>query len=124
MYAAVCFIGAFGLVLLAHAPDDVTGMAGVLLVGGIAWTVIRSVSVIWVNRRATSDVRATVQSFLGQVESTGEILGGLALGVLAQATSITVALTCSCALVACAGLLVVRSRAGRAPELELANVTP
>ena len=124
VYAAVCFIGAFGLVLLAHAPDDVTGMAGVLLVGGIAWTVIRSVSVIWVNRRATSDVRATVQSFLGQVESTGEILGGLALGVLAQATSITVALTCSCALVACAGLLVVRSRAGRAPELELANVTP
>jgi hypothetical protein len=87
VYAVTCFVGAIGLILLAHAPDDVTGMAGVLLVGGVAWTVIR------VNRRATSDVRATVQSFLGQAESSGEILGGLALGVLAQASTISVALT-------------------------------
>ncbi len=119
MYAAVCFIGAIGLIVLAHAPDDVTGMMGVLLVGGVAWPVIRSVSVIWVNRRATSDVRATVQSFLGQVESIGEIGGGLALGVLAQATSITVALTFSCALVGSAGLLVLRSQAGRAPVADM-----
>jgi len=115
MYAVVCFVGASGLIVLAHAPNDIAGMMGVLLVGGVAWTVIRSVSVIWVNRRATSDVRATVQSFLGQVESTGEIVGGLALGILAQASSITVALTCSAALVATAGLLVTRSTAGRAP---------
>jgi MFS family permease len=118
VYASACVIGAVGMIVLAHAPDDVTGMAGVLLVGGVAWTVIRSVSVIWVNRRATSDVRATVQSFLGQVESLGEIGGGIVLGVLAQATSITVALTFSCALVGSAGLLVMRSRAGRAPVLD------
>ena len=117
LYAFVCFVGAFGLLLLAHAPNDLAGMAGVLIVGGIAWTVIRSVSVIWVNRRATSDVRATVQSFLGQVESMGEIAGGLALGIVAQASSITVALTCSSAFVATAGLLVTRSTAGRAPVL-------
>lgn len=122
VYAAACFIGAFGLIVLAHAPNDVAGMAGVLLVGGVAWTVIRSVSVIWVNRRATSDVRATVQSFLGQAESMGEIGGGLALGVLAQASTITVALTCSCALIASAGLLVVRSHAGRAPAPDPAVV--
>lgn len=122
VYAASAFFGAVGLVILAHAPDDITGMAGVLLVGGIAWTVIRSVGVIWVNRRATSDVRATVQSFLGQAESTGEIMGGLVLGVLAQATSITVALTCSSALVACAGILVIRSRAGRAGADESVEV--
>jgi MFS family permease len=122
VYAAACFIGALGLILVAHAPNDVTGMAGVLLVGGVAWTVIRSVSVIWVNRRATSDVRATVQSFLGQTESFGEILGGLTLGVVAQSSSITVALTCSCAFVACAGALVVRSRAGRAPHPTIADV--
>jgi predicted MFS family arabinose efflux permease len=113
VYAAACFVGAAGLVTLAHAPNDVVGMAGVFAVGGISWTVIRSVSVIWVNRRATSDVRATVQSFLGQVESIGEILGGLAMAVLAQATSITVALTGSCALVGFAGALVIRSHAGR-----------
>lgn len=91
---------------------------------GVAWTVIRAVSVIWVNRRATSDVRATVQSFLGQVESIGEILGGLVMGVLAQATSITVALTCSCAMVACAGLVVTRSHAGRHTGSDLFGDAP
>ena len=121
VYAATCFIGAIGLIMLAHAPNDVAGMVGVLLVGGVAWTVIRAVSQIWVNRRATSGVRATVQSFLGQVESMGEIMGGLVMGVLAQATSITVALTCSSAMVAMAGLVVTRSHAGRDTGAALAS---
>jgi MFS family permease len=117
-YATACFIGALGLIVLAHAPDNATGMAGVLLVDGIALTVTRSVSVIWINRRATSDVRATVQSFLAQAEYLGEIFLGIQLGILAQATSVAVAMMGSCALVACAGVLVVRSRAGRAPSVE------
>jgi predicted MFS family arabinose efflux permease len=116
MYAAACFIGAIGLVLLGLAPNDAAGMAGVLLVGGIAWSVTRCVSVIWVNRRATSDVRATVQSFLAQAEYFGEIFLGIALGILAQATSIATAMIGGAALVAGAGVLVIRSRAGRAPE--------
>jgi predicted MFS family arabinose efflux permease len=114
MYAAACSIGALGLILLALAPDDVTGMAGVLLVGGIAWNVTRCVSVIWVDRRASSDVRATLQSLLAQAEYLGEILLGIGLGIIAQATSIAVAMMGSCTLVACAGVLVVQSRAGRA----------
>ncbi|MEJ7653670.1 MAG: hypothetical protein WKH64_10185 [Chloroflexia bacterium] len=113
VYAAACFIGALGMIVLAYAPDDVAGSAGVLLVGGVALTVTRTVGEIWVNRRATSDVRATVQSFLAQVEYFGEIVCGVALGVLAQLTSITVAFVCSCALMACAGVMVVRSHAGR-----------
>ena len=40
-YAAACFIGALGLIVLAYAPDEVTGMAGVLLVAGIAEPVTR-----------------------------------------------------------------------------------
>jgi MFS family permease len=111
-YATACFIGALGLIVLALAPDPVTGMAGVLVVEGIARTVTRCVSVIWVNRRATSDVRATVQSFLAQAEYAGEILLGVGLGIVAQATSIAIAMIGSCALVAGAGVLVVRSRAG------------
>lgn len=117
LYVAGCIGGVIGLLLLAHAPNDTVGIAGVLFVSGIAWTVIRSVSVIWVNRRATSDVRATLQSFLTQVESTGEILGGITLGIVAQAGSITVALTCSAALLAVASLTVMRSHAGRAPAV-------
>jgi MFS family permease len=113
LYAAACFLGALGTIVLAQAPDDLTGMAGVLLMGGIALPVTRCVSIVWVNRRATSDVRATVQSFLAQAEYLGEIFLGVTLGILAQATSIAVALTGSCALIACAGALVARSRAGR-----------
>ncbi|MBI1813659.1 MAG: MFS transporter [Deltaproteobacteria bacterium] len=113
VYSAACIIGALGLIVLAVAPDDITAMAGVLLVSGISLTVTRCVSVIWVNRRATSDVRATVQSFLAQAEYFGEISLGIALGILAQATSIAVAMMGSCALIACAGALVVRSRAER-----------
>jgi MFS family permease len=111
VYEAACGIGALGVLLLAAAPDAVTGSAGVLLVAGIAWTVTRAVGAIWVNSRASSDVRATMQSFLAQVEYLGEILCGIALGILAQVISITGALAGACALVVCAGVVVARSHA-------------
>lgn len=110
VYAAACFIGALGLIVLIRAPGYIVGSAGVLLVGGIALTVTRAVGEIWVNRRTTSDVRATVQSFLAQVEYGGEILCGVALGAVAQVTTIPVAFACSSVLIACAGVIVVRSR--------------
>jgi MFS family permease len=114
IYALTCFIGVLGLIVLAYAPNALTGGLGVLLVGGIAFNVTRAVSVIWVNRRTTSDVRATVHSFLSQAETIGEIVGGLALAVLAQAAGISVALITSGGLIACAGAMVARARAGRA----------
>jgi MFS family permease len=109
-YAAACGIGALGVLLLAAAPDAVTGSAGVLLAAGIAWSVTRAVGAIWVNSRATSDVRATVQSFLAQIKYLGEILCGILLGILAQATSTRGALAGACALVICAGVVAARSR--------------
>lgn len=115
LYTAACLLGALGLAVFAAAPDDATAMAGVLLVEGIAWPVTRCVSEIWVNRRASSDVRATVQSFLSQAEYLGEIALGITLGLLAQATNISVAITGSCALAAVAGALVARSRTDRVP---------
>jgi len=114
IYALACFIGVLGLVVLASAPDALSGSVGVLLVSGIAFNVTRTVSVIWVNRRTTSDVRTTVHSFLSQAESVGEIFGGFALAILAQATSISVALMTAAALIACSGAMVARSRADRA----------
>jgi hypothetical protein len=79
VYALTCFSGMLGLVMLAVAPDANIGGADVLLVSGIAFNVTRTVSVIWVNRRTTSDVLATVHSFLDQAECTGGIIGGFAL---------------------------------------------
>jgi hypothetical protein len=112
-YALTCFIGALGLLVLAYAPNALVGGVGVLLVSGIAFNVTRAVSVIWVNRRTTSDVRATVHSFLSQAETIGEILGGLALAVLAGVAGISVALITSGALIAFVGVIVARSRADR-----------
>ena len=70
----------------------------------------RAVGAVVVNARATDEVRATLQSFLGQVEYAGGICCGLALAIIAETTSITVALVGACVLVACAGV-VARSGA-------------
>jgi MFS family permease len=119
LYAAACVAGAVGLLVLAQAPNDLLGMAGVLLMAGVATPVTRSVSTIWVNRRVTSDVRATVHSFLSQAETFGEIIFGLALGALAQSAGIPAALTGSALLLAVTALLVGRSRDNGAPGLEV-----
>jgi MFS family permease len=110
IYALTCFVGVLGLIVLAYAPDALLGSAGVLLVSGIAFNVTRAVSVIWVNRRTTSEVRATVHSFLSQAESVGEIVGGFALAVLARAAGVPVTLVTSGALIAFAGAMVAWSR--------------
>jgi MFS transporter, DHA3 family, tetracycline resistance protein len=108
-YVLACLIGTLGLIVLACAPDALVGGAGVLLARGISFNVTRAVSVIWVNRRTTSDVRTTLHSFLSQAESTGEIIGGFALAALAQAGGISVTLLTSAALIAATGALVART---------------
>jgi MFS family permease len=105
-YAAGCLAGAAGLVMLALAPDAIIGGIGLLLASGVAFSVTRAVSVIWVNRRTTSDIRATVHSFLSQAETAGEIVGGLALLATAQAVDMPSAFIASGALIACVGALV------------------
>ena len=113
VYALACFVGVLGLTILAFAPDALTGSVGVLLVSGIAFNVTRASSVIWVNRRTTSDVRATVHSFLSQAETVGKSLGGFPLAFLAQAAGSSAAFVAAGALVAIAGAMVARSRADR-----------
>jgi predicted MFS family arabinose efflux permease len=114
VYAFTCFIGMLGLIVLAYAPDAIIGSTGVLLVKGIAFNVTRTVGVIWVNRRTTNNVRATVISFLDQAESIGEICGGVTLAVIAGAAGISMALITSAALIVFTGALVALSHADRA----------
>ncbi len=106
-YVLSCAVGVLGLLVFADAPDTATAVAGSLLVSGIAYPVIRTAGVVWVNRRATSAARATVHSLLSQAEQAGEILFGLTLAGLAGATSITVALSGAAVLLAGAGMLVL-----------------
>jgi predicted MFS family arabinose efflux permease len=113
IYALACLIGAVGLIVLVYAPGALIGGVGVLLVSGISFSVTRAVSVIWVNRRMTSEVRATVHSFLSQAESVGEICGGFMLALLARAASTSVVLITAAALIAGAGAMVMRARRAR-----------
>jgi hypothetical protein len=73
-----------------HRGYVLVGSIGVLLANGIAFTVTRAVSVIWVNRRTSSDVRATAGSFLSQAECAGEIGSGVPLAARAGAAGIPV----------------------------------
>lgn len=116
-YALACFAGVAGLVLLASAPSALIGSVGVLLASGVAYNVTRAVSEIWVNRRTTSEVRATLHSFLSQAESVGEIIGGVTLALVARAAGASVTLLTAAALIALTCLLVARSRSdGPAPS--------
>jgi MFS family permease len=113
-YALACFSGVLGLLLLAVAPEAVIGGVGVVLLNGTAATLPGPVSTIWVNRRTTSDVRATVQSFLAQVESLGEVCGGVVLAAIAQVRGISLTLLAAGLLLAVTGVMVACSRADRA----------
>ena len=115
-YALTCFVGSMGLVVLASAPNAVIGSAGILLVSGIAFNVTRTVSVIWVNRRTPSDIRATMHSFLSQAESVGEILGGVALAGLAALSGTLSTILASAALIGIAGVLVGTTRTDQRPS--------
>jgi MFS family permease len=106
-----CALGLVGLVVFAAAPDPRWAVAGALAVSGVTRPVLRAVSEIWVNRRATSDVRATMGSFLSQAEHLGEITFGLLLAAVAQASSLPAAVLGSAVLIAVAGAVVSRARA-------------
>lgn len=100
-YALASIAGAVGLIVFAFAPNALIGAAGVLLVGGIALPLTRTLATIMVNNRTTDKVRATVHSFLAQAEYLGEILCGAAIGLLANIADLSITLT------ACAGLLAI-----------------
>ena len=108
-YVLSCATGVVGLLVFANAPNVSSAVAGSLLVSGIAFPVIRATGVIWVNRRATAAVRATVHSLLSQAEHAGEIAFGFVLAVIA-ARSATLALTVAAVLIAAAGFLAASAR--------------
>ena len=106
LYVAACLAAVVGLVGFAHAPGLAPAVAGSLLVSGFGFPMARVAETIVVNRRTSSDVRATVHSFLSQGENLGEIVLGLGLALLAGAVSSATTLTASAALLAGAAVLV------------------
>ena len=98
-----------GILLLAHM--EVLGLAalGLILQGGFFLTTVPLVTT-WANTFADSAHRATVHSFVGQAEAFGEILGGIALGTLAQVTTVPTAMTISALLFLLASLVASTAR--------------
>jgi SAM-dependent methyltransferase len=101
--------------VVAYAPNTASAVAGALLVSGIAFPTIRIASTILVNRRATSEARATIHSLLSQAENVGEIVFGLALAFIATSVSATAAFVACAVLLAGAGI-VVRATHDEAPR--------
>jgi DHA3 family tetracycline resistance protein-like MFS transporter len=109
--AVLLFGVAVGVLLLAQV--DVLGVAalGLILQGGFHFAT-EPVVTTWTNRFASDDARATVHSFMGQAEAFGEIVGGIALGVVAQVISVPAAMTVSGVLFLVAAATTLRARTG------------
>ncbi|MCA9853147.1 MAG: hypothetical protein KC482_06040, partial [Dehalococcoidia bacterium] len=73
--------------------------------------------------RVTTDVRATVQSFLAQAEYSGEIVIGFALALVASGSGIVAAIMVSAAILAAAAMLVYRAVGSAPPKVEGAATT-
>lgn len=110
LYLAGGLLGVGGLLLFAAAPDNWSAMAGAILVHGIAWNILRVVGVVWINGRSASRERATLQSFLSQAENLGEVVLGLALGLVAEFAGIPLAIAGAALLVAIAVKLMTGLR--------------
>ena len=107
-YSTAAMTGALGLCLFAVAPSVELASVAVLLVGGVATSVLRTVSVIWANEQATNQVRATVQSFLSLSENVGEVSLGFLLAIVANYAGIPAAMFGSCAAFAVVAVFVER----------------
>ena len=89
--ALLLFVAAVGATLTMSTTMLVFIGAGLMLQDSTRealWPVLEG----WANRDAPSEVRATVHSLMGQTTAFGELLGGMAMGAIAQATSVRLVL--------------------------------
>lgn len=118
-YSVACGTGAFGFVLLSISYGFEFAAVAVIIIAGMAMSVMRTISIIWANKNATSDVRATIQSFLSLAENLGEVTLGFCLALIATYASIPAAMVASCVVLSCLGVLVeTHSRSHRAHGIE------
>jgi MFS family permease len=100
--AGALSIGVFGL-----APNLTVAVVALLVASGVAMPIVRTVTTIWVNRRATSEVRATVHSVLAQAEYVGEIATAGVLAAFAGATGAAGAFLLAATLFGVSALVVL-----------------
>ena len=113
-FLVIASAGAFALALSPWFAVALIGWAILDVAGETAYSLTEAMA----NRHASSSVRATVVSFVGQSQAVGEVSIGLGLGVLAQVVSLPVALAIAAALfaVSAAPVALVARRAAAAEE--------
>jgi hypothetical protein len=100
-------------VLLAVVAVLPIAAAGLILQGGLRSS-LPTLHAAWANAYTPAEIRATVHSFVGQVSATGEILGGLTLGVLATQTTVPIAMVVGAGLYLASGLQALPGAKSRA----------
>lgn len=109
-FAALMLGVAGGIALLAHVELLWIAGFGMVLQGGFHSATAPLVA-IWTNTFASSKARSTIHSFIGQAESMGEVIGGIALGTTAQIFTVPVAMTVSLLLFAGIAVYATTARA-------------
>lgn len=99
--------GAMGLGLFGLAPNLSIAVVALLVASGVAGPIARTVTTIWVNRRTSSDARATMHSFLAQAEYLGEIATASILAAFAGLTGSVGAYALTGALFGASALVVL-----------------
>ena len=112
-FMMVFAISTVAVITLAHVEILAVAALGLIVHGGFS-ALAGPLQTNWANSFASSTNRATVHSFVGQSEAFGEIAGGVLLGVVAQLTSIPIAMTVAGVLFVLS--LVASSRARALPE--------
>ncbi len=98
-----------GIVVLGSVPTLSLAAVGLVLQGGFR-NAAAPVMIAWTNAHAESSHRATIHSFVGQAEATGEIGGGVVLGSVAALSTVSTSLAVSAALFGGASLYALRAR--------------
>lgn len=105
LLARLLIVAGVGALALAISPIFALALAGWTILD-VAGETTYPLAEAMVNREASSEVRATVISFLGQAEALGQVLGGVTLGLVAQFVSLPIALATAAGLLAVAAVPV------------------
>jgi MFS transporter, DHA3 family, tetracycline resistance protein len=106
---------ATSILAFAWAPLLGVALGAYLLLSGLR-NVVGPLTDAWVNQRLDSDVRATILSMSSQVDSMGQVAGGPAIGLLANAVSVSLAISVSGALLTPALGLILRANRRTEPH--------
>lgn len=108
-FATILILSAVALAAFAHVPLLIPAMALLVMHGGLL-DITEPLIATWTNAMAPTAARATVHSFIGQMRSIGEMLGGTVLGAVAAIFTLPTTLTIAAGLFCIAAATANRAK--------------